>query len=133
LKEKNPAVQAIGVQPKEGSQIPGIRKWPNNNKYLPKIYTPENIDRIELVSQSEAEEATRRLAREEGIIRRHFCRRRHAGGTEDQQAGEARDHRVHRLQSRRRLSFNGRVSELSRSEKWREMQVFRPQVFNEPA
>jgi cysteine synthase B len=66
LKEKNPAVQVIGVQPKEGSQIPGIRKWPE--KYLPGIYTPDNIDRIELVSQSEAEEATRRLAREEGIF-----------------------------------------------------------------
>jgi cysteine synthase B len=66
LKEMNPQVRVIGVQPKEGAQIPGTRKWPR--KYVPKIYTPENIDRVELVSQGEAEEMTRRLAREEGIF-----------------------------------------------------------------
>jgi cysteine synthase B len=66
LKEKNPAVQIIGCQPEEGSQIPGIRKWPE--AYLPKIYAPDNVDRIEYVSQAAAEAMTRRLAMEEGIF-----------------------------------------------------------------
>lgn len=67
LKERNPAVQIIGAQPEEGSRIPGIRKWPQ--EYLPKIYQPERVDRIESVSQSAAESMARRLAREEGL----FC------------------------------------------------------------
>ena len=66
LKEKNPAVQIIGAQPAEGSQIPGIRKWPE--KYLPKIYDPSRVDRIESVTQADAEAATRQLAAEEGIF-----------------------------------------------------------------
>jgi cysteine synthase B len=66
FKEKNPSVQIVGVQPEEGAQIPGIRKWPE--AYLPAIYDPSRVDRIELVSQAEAEEMTRRLAREEGIF-----------------------------------------------------------------
>jgi cysteine synthase B len=66
LKEKNPAIKIIGAQPEEGSQIPGIRKWPE--EYLPKIYDKSRVDRIELVSQADAEETTRRLAREEGIF-----------------------------------------------------------------
>ena len=64
--EKKSAIQIIGVQPEEGSQIPGIRKWPEN--YLPKIYDSKRINRILLVSQQEAEAMTRRLAREEGIF-----------------------------------------------------------------
>jgi len=67
FKEQNPAIQIIGVQPQEGAQIPGIRKWPE--AYLPSIYDGRNIDRLEYVGQAEAEEMTRRLAREEGI----FC------------------------------------------------------------
>ena len=67
MKEKNPAVQIVGVQPSEGSQIPGIRAWPK--EYLPKIYDARRVDRIMEVTQKEAEEMTRRLAREEGI----FC------------------------------------------------------------
>ncbi|BCK87989.1 cysteine synthase B [Sideroxyarcus emersonii] len=67
FKEKNPAIQVIGAQPEEGAQIPGIRKWPQ--AYLPRIYSPQNVDRLEYVGQQEAEELTRRLAREEGI----FC------------------------------------------------------------
>lgn len=67
FKEQNPGIQIIGVQPEEGAQIPGIRKWPQ--AYLPKIYDGRNVDRLEYVSQKEAEEMTRRLAREEGI----FC------------------------------------------------------------
>ena len=66
LKEQNPAIQIIGVQPEEGSQIPGIRKWPE--EYLPKIYDARSVDRILYVNQAEAEETTRRLAREEGIF-----------------------------------------------------------------
>jgi cysteine synthase B len=66
LKEKNAKVQIIGCQPQEGSQIPGIRKWPE--AYLPKIYDKKRVDRLEYVSQAEAEDMTRRLAREEGIF-----------------------------------------------------------------
>lgn len=66
LKERNPAVCIVGCQPSEGSQIPGIRKWPE--AYLPRIYDAKNVDRLEYVSQAEAEEMTRRLAREEGIF-----------------------------------------------------------------
>lgn len=66
LKEQNPAIQIIGCQPEEGSQIPGIRKWPP--EYLPKIYDPARVDRLEYVSQAEAEAMTRRLAQEEGIF-----------------------------------------------------------------
>ena len=66
FREKNPSIQIIGVQPKEGAQIPGIRKWPE--AYLPRIYDAKQVDQIMLVSQVEAEESTRRLAREEGIF-----------------------------------------------------------------
>ena len=66
FREMNQSIQIIGVQPKEGAQIPGIRKWPE--AYLPKIYDSNQIDQIMLVSQDEAEEYTRRLAREEGIF-----------------------------------------------------------------
>ena len=67
LKEQNPAIQIIGLQPMEGSAIPGIRRWPQ--EYLPKIYQAERVDRIVDMLQREAEDTTRRLAREEGI----FC------------------------------------------------------------
>lgn len=66
LKEQNAQIQIVGCQPEEGSQIPGIRKWPM--EYLPKICQFDQIDRLEYVSQAEAEEMTRRLAREEGIF-----------------------------------------------------------------
>ena len=66
LKEQNPAICIIGCQPEEGSQIPGIRKWPE--AYLPKIFDRTRVDRVEPVAQGEAEEMTRRLAREEGIF-----------------------------------------------------------------
>jgi cysteine synthase B len=67
LKQMNPNIQIIGVQPEEGAQIPGIRKWPE--AYLPKIFTKENIDEVINVSQPNAEATARRLASEEGI----FC------------------------------------------------------------
>lgn len=67
FKEVSPNIQVIGAQPEEGAQIPGIRKWPE--AYLPKIYSPKNVDKLEYVGQQDAEEMTRRLAREEGI----FC------------------------------------------------------------
>lgn len=66
LKEKNPAIRIIGAQPQEGSRIPGIRKWPQ--AYLPKIYDPRCVDELASVSQDDAEEMCRRLAREEGIF-----------------------------------------------------------------
>ncbi|MDP2416317.1 MAG: cysteine synthase CysM [Hydrogenophaga sp.] len=66
LKEKNPAVRIVGAQPSEGSRIPGIRKWPQ--AYLPKIYEPSTVDELIYVSQADAEDMCRRLAREEGIF-----------------------------------------------------------------
>jgi cysteine synthase B len=66
LKEKNPAARIIGAQPSEGSRIPGIRKWPE--AYLPKIYDPAAVDELVYVSQADAEEMARRMAREEGIF-----------------------------------------------------------------
>jgi S-sulfo-L-cysteine synthase (O-acetyl-L-serine-dependent) len=66
LKEKNPAVRIIGAQPSEGSRIPGIRKWPQ--EYLPKIYDPSAVDEMVYVSQADAEDMARRLAREEGLF-----------------------------------------------------------------
>lgn len=66
LKEKNPAIQIIGVQPEEGSQIPGIRKW--TPEYLPEIYDASRVDELRYVSQQDAENMTRRLAEEEGIF-----------------------------------------------------------------
>ncbi len=66
LKEKDPSIAIVGVQPTENSSIPGIRKWPE--AYLPKIYDPSRVDRIMEVSQKQAVETTRSLAREEGIF-----------------------------------------------------------------
>ncbi len=66
LKEKNPLIQIIGCQPEEGSQIPGIRKWPE--AYLPKIYDAKRVDRLMYVSQAEAEDMARRMAAEEGMF-----------------------------------------------------------------
>jgi cysteine synthase B len=66
LKQQNPAVRIVGAQPSEGSRIPGIRKWPE--AYLPKIYDPVNVDELVYVSQADAEEMARRLAREEGLF-----------------------------------------------------------------
>jgi cysteine synthase B len=66
LKEKNPAIRIVGAQPSEGSRIPGIRKWPQ--EYLPKIYDPSHVDELVYVSQQDAEDMCRRMAREEGIF-----------------------------------------------------------------
>ena len=66
LKEKNPAIQIIGVQPADGSNVPGIRKW--SEAYLPKIFHREQIDRVIEVTQTDSEEMTRRMAAEEGIF-----------------------------------------------------------------
>ena len=66
FKEKNPAIEVIGVQPAAGAQVPGIRKWPE--AYMPKIFERSRVDRVMEVTQEESEEMTRRLAREEGIF-----------------------------------------------------------------
>jgi S-sulfo-L-cysteine synthase (O-acetyl-L-serine-dependent) len=66
LKEKNPAIRIVGAQPSEGSRIPGIRKWPQ--EYLPKIYDPKHVDELVYVSQQDAEDMCRQMAREEGIF-----------------------------------------------------------------
>ena len=66
LKQQNPSVRIIGAQPAEGSRIPGIRKWPE--AYLPKIYDPAQVDELVLVSQADAEDMARRLARQEGLF-----------------------------------------------------------------
>jgi cysteine synthase B len=66
LKEQHPAIQIIGVQPEEGSQIPGIRKWPE--AYLPKIYDAKRVDALRYVNQAQAENTTRQLAAKEGIF-----------------------------------------------------------------
>ena len=66
LKQQNPAVQIIGAQPSEGSRIPGIRKW--SPEYLPGIYDASVVDEVRLVSQTDAEDMVRRMAREEGIF-----------------------------------------------------------------
>jgi len=66
LKSQNPAVTIVGAQPADGAQIPGIRRWPE--EYLPTIYDPAQVDRIEAIAQQEAEAMARRLAAEEGIF-----------------------------------------------------------------
>jgi cysteine synthase B len=66
LKEQNPAIVVVGAQPAEGASIPGIRKWPE--AYLPKIFDARRVDRVESVTQQDAETTTRALAREEGIF-----------------------------------------------------------------
>ncbi|MFN5178003.1 cysteine synthase CysM [Limnohabitans sp.] len=66
LKDKNPAIRIIGAQPSEGSRIPGIRKWPQ--EYLPKIYDPSHVDELVYVSQQDAEDTCRQMARTEGIF-----------------------------------------------------------------
>jgi cysteine synthase B len=66
FKEQNPAIRIVGCQPTEGSQIPGIRKWPQ--AYLPKIFERSRVDEVVEIAQEDAEEMTRRLAREEGIF-----------------------------------------------------------------
>lgn len=66
LKEKNPNVQIVGTQPTDGSSIPGIRRW--SPEFLPKIFEPERVDRVVDVSQDDATQTTRRMAREEGIL-----------------------------------------------------------------
>ena len=76
LKQQNPQIQIIGAQPEEGSQIPGIRKWPE--AYMPKIFDKARVDRVESVSQGDAEHMARRLAVEEGI----FCGISAAGACE---------------------------------------------------
>ena len=67
LKEQNPAIEIVGLQPQEGASIPGIRRWPQ--EYMPKIFDADRVDRVMDVAQIDAEQIMRRLAKEEGI----FC------------------------------------------------------------
>ena len=111
LKERSPAVRIVGAQPAEGSRIPGIRKWPE--AYLPKIYDPAHVDELVLVSQADAEDMARRLAREEGL----FAGISAAGACwvalQIAQTGRERHHRLHRLRPRRPLPVHRRVSGMS--------------------
>lgn len=66
LKEKNPGIRIVGTQPTDGSSIPGIRRW--SPEFLPKIFEPDRVDQVIDVSQDQATEMTRRMAREEGIL-----------------------------------------------------------------
>jgi cysteine synthase B len=66
LKEQNPAIQIVGVQPADGAKIPGIRKW--QKEYLPKIFEPSRIDQIIEVGESDAKKMTKRLAKEEAVF-----------------------------------------------------------------
>ena len=94
LKEQNPAIQIVGLQPMEGASIPGIRRWPE--EYLPKIYNATRVDRIIDMAQREAEDTTRRLAREERHLLRRVlwrCRGRHVAIVQGSgKRGDRRDH-----------------------------------------
>ena len=106
FKEKNPKIEVIGCQPAEGSQIPGIRKWPQ--AYLPKIYDAKRVDRLESVSQAEAEEMTAPRARG-GHLRRHLLGRRDARHAAYREGTEERRHRHDHLRPRRPLPDYGSV------------------------
>ena len=112
LKEQNPAIVIIGCQPDEGSQIPGIRKWPE--AYLPKIFDRKRVDRIENVSQADAEATARRLAREEGIFVGISSGGACAVALRIAEEVEERDDRVRRLRSRRPLPVERGVPCLER-------------------
>ena len=111
-RRRNPAIQIIGCQPEEGSQIPGIRKWPE--AYLPKIYDKARVDRLEYVSQADAEDMTRRLAREEGIFAGISSGGALARGAAHLARGRERGDRLHHLRSRRPLSVDRRVPGVGR-------------------
>jgi cysteine synthase B len=95
LKSKNPQVQIIGLQPVEGSQIPGIRRWPA--AYLPKIFDSRRVDRVIDISQDESEYMMRRLAREEGIFAGVSSGGAVAGGTAAQSRARKRNDRCYYL------------------------------------
>jgi cysteine synthase B len=104
LKEQNPQVQIVGVQPTEGSKIPGIRRWPE--AYLPRIYDPAGVDRIIDVSQAQAR----------GRLLRHLLRRRGGGRTRPLRGAARWGDRRHRLRPRRPLSLHGGLSRLNGEE-----------------
>ena len=106
LKSRNAAIQVVGAQPAEGSQIPGIRKWPE--AYLPKIFDRSRVDAYESIVQADAETMARRLAAEEGI----FAGISSAGAlvaAARGRKGERCDHRLHRLRPGRPLPVHGCV------------------------
>jgi cysteine synthase B len=111
LKEQNPGICIVGCQPEEGSQIPGIRKWPE--AYLPKIFDRSRVDRVESVGQNEAEEMTRRLAREEGIFAGISSGGALVVALRVASEVENCDDRQHRLRSRGSLSVDRGLSRLN--------------------
>jgi cysteine synthase B len=102
FKEKNPKIEIVGCQPEEGSQIPGIRKWPE--AYLPKIYDGSRVDRLEYVGQADAEDMTRRMAKEEGLFAGISSGGAMAVALRVAEQVRERGDRHHRLRSRRPLS-----------------------------
>jgi len=113
LKELNPAVQIVGAQPAEGSQIPGIRKWPQ--AYLPKIYDASRVDRLEYVAQAEAEGDGAPDGGRGGPVLRHLGRRCLRHRPADRRRGGRRDDRLHRLRPRRPLPVDRSLSRLRRA------------------
>ena len=104
LKEQNPAVRIIGAQPQDGSRIPGIRKWPE--AYLPKIYDPSGVDELIYVSQGDAEDMARRLARDEGLFAGISAAGACWAALQIAQQVENAHHRLHRLRPGRPLPFH---------------------------
>ena len=110
LKEKNPAVRIVGAQPKEGSRIPGIRKWPQ--EYLPKHLRPEHRGRDGVGEPGRRRGDVPPARARGGHLRRHLGGRRLLGGAGDREAGRERDDRVRRVRPRRPVSVDRRVSGL---------------------
>ena len=104
LKEKNPAIAIVGAQPAEGSQIPGIRKWPE--AYLPRIFDRARVDRIELVSQARSRGDDAAARERGGHLLRNLGRRRVRRRAAHLARGRARDDRLRRVRPRRPLPFD---------------------------
>ena len=107
LKARKPEVEIVGLQPVEGSQIPGIRRWPE--AYLPRIFERPRVDRVMDITQAESEATMRRLAREEGIFAGVSSGGSVAAALRLSRGGRERRDRRHHLRPRRSLSVDGRL------------------------